>query len=227
MTLSELIKSATANETQSSAQLDSSINLITNQGAKSSKETSEEKRCFYCKRTDHFIRNCPEVKKHVCQNCGRKGHTENRCYTARKQRPYGRPSKQFAKSFPKPYRQKSSRINYVAEDNENADDDEQEYVFFMEGLDKVDCVIGGVKSRLIVDSGAASNIISVATWESMKANKIKVLSNDANCSKMFRAYGAEDPIPVKGTFDAEIEWDGNKQMARFYVLKKATNLSSA
>lgn len=65
-----------------------------------------------------------------------------------------------------------------------------------------------------------SNIISVLTWEAMKASKVKTASQDGKCAKIFRAYGCPDPIPVVGTFEADIEWKGKKMMARFYVLKR-------
>lgn len=92
--------------------------------------------------------------------------------------------------------------------------------FFLDGQDEVNCSVGGVRIRMIVDNGVTSNIISAPTWESLKANSVKTLSQNAKCSKIFRAFGSPEPIPVLGTFEAEIRWRENKEVARFYVLAR-------
>lgn len=208
--LSELITEATANESmmkRSSVE----INFVRekNFGSKGKRV------CWFCKKSGHFIRSCPRVKEHTCTECGKKGHTERRCYAGR--------SKQ--RSEPYPTNRKFSSINCVNEEDEPTQKKcessvEQEYVFFLDGQDEVNCSVGGVRIRMIVDNGVTSNIISAPTWESLKANSVKTLSQNAKCSKIFRAFGSPEPIPVLGTFEAEIRWRENKELARFYVLAR-------
>lgn len=223
LSLQDLIQTACANESQmnytsqpsTSFEGNSTINLVR-------QRNNSAVVCFFCKKVGHYVRDCEEVKRHKCKNCGIVGHSEFRC----RLKYQSVPRRQYR---PQPYTVKKRqsfdlqpRVNLLEEvpEEQKVEETKQEYLFFMDGLDRVDCLIGGVKLRMVVDSGAVSNIISMAAWEILKAHNVKTQNQDANCSKKFRAYGADEPIEVAGTFEAEIQWKEQKLGAKFYVLKK-------
>ena len=85
------------------------------------------------------------------------------------------------------------------------------------GLIKLE--IGGVIVKdVLIDSGATCNIMGKGTWEWLKSCKVRC--NSRRCSKELYAYGSSDPLPVLGTFTAEVYCQANNQscMTDFVVV---------
>lgn len=143
--LNELIKEATANESLLQSKRSVDINFVRE---RNTNQFRRQPVCWFCRQTGHLIRSCPGVKAHVCNICGKRGHTERRCYS-QKQAPRGKPYSN---------NKKPSTVNWLLEDFPAEGGDvggpgqEAEYVFFLEGQDETDCVVGGVKIRMMIDS---------------------------------------------------------------------------
>ena len=74
--------------------------------------------------------------------------------------------------------QKKTQVNQVKESESGTKD----YVFVIsdyEQSNKLNVCVGGVELEVLVDSGATSNIIDEATWETLKTKKVKCKSQTA------------------------------------------------
>ena len=113
-----------------------------------------------------------------------------------------------------------SRKESVRSIEELSDEDEAplEYLFFIEGSKFVECKIGGVNQRMVVDSGSRCNLIPKPIWELLKARKIRSLMMTTQSDRKFVGYGGES-LKVAGMFHAKIELGTKKADARFYVME--------
>ena len=71
-------------------------------------------------------------------------------------------------------------------------------------LQRTDVMVGNIKTRFIIDSGADCNVIDLKTYEQMKTRNIKVNRSVKGGPKLF-SYSAKTPIDVIGQFWANIE----------------------
>ncbi|XP_055635391.1 uncharacterized protein K02A2.6-like [Toxorhynchites rutilus septentrionalis] len=78
--------------------------------------------------------------------------------------------------------------------------------------------VGGVPISMAIDSGAAANLIDLATWTHLHASRAKVRFN-SRVDRSFKAYGSDKPLKLAGKFTAEIEAGGNIMEAIFYVVE--------
>lgn len=85
-----------------------------------------------------------------------------------------------------------------------------------------DCTIGGIQTKILVDSGCKQNLITEETWEIMKKNKICVSNQKANPDIKFMAYGSDTPLRIKGSFEAHIEIGMKSENSIFYVIVGGT-----
>lgn len=79
--------------------------------------------------------------------------------------------------------------------------------------------IGGIDVPMIIDSGAAANIISLLTWERMKRLDAKVSDMSRTVDKDFTGYASSKPMDMVGSFKAIVEGGGRQTEAVFYVSK--------
>lgn len=80
-------------------------------------------------------------------------------------------------------------------------------------------IVGGVPVELLVDSGADVNLIKQDTWEVMKQSKVRIVKSVKGCSKTLKGYGSDKPLPVVGSFEAEIVIGTKSVIAEFFVVK--------
>lgn len=161
-----------------------------------------DRRCWACGRSGHIRGDakCP-AKGKKCLKCNRFGHFSVCC------------------KAPKQTRRPTYGVRAM-EDME-PDDDPTEYVFQVGGASKkIDCKVGGVSIKVVIDSGTRRNLIPVSVWESMKKQKVNVKQMLKGSDVTFKAYGQNDLIPVRGRFEAELELNGKKSLQWFYVVEK-------
>lgn len=142
----------------------------------------------------------PPVK---CFACGGVGHIKRNCGNLR---------------------QGSEKIAAVSEQENQSQEakapkvEADEYLFFLGGGHTVECVVGGVKLDMILDTGCKSNIITLPTWLLMKAQGAKVFNAIKNPNKSFKAFGQKDKLPVVGAFEAQLKIDDKEKTTKFYVV---------
>ena len=176
------------------------------------KQTTQkrDRMCYRCGRVGHLASdsNCPD-RNSTCKKCNLKGHFAAQCRTKMKGR-------------------RSENVNFAGEDEEeeseatSADDHndeiDYEYVFAIDQENATTQVtIGGVKSEVIVDSGASSNIISERQWRRMQQETVKYKPQSTR--KVLYPYGSSKPLQIVESFLAEVKVNSQIVNAEFIVVK--------
>lgn len=183
-----------------------------NKNMKSSSSKLWKLKCFKCNSNKHLANDisCP-AKNQQCNSCKRKGHFAVVCRMQNKHFDSRRTDGT------------TKRIRTIENDDEDKENvkrvkDSEEYIFHL-GIDgKLQFEIGGVLLGMVVDSGARANVIGEKDWIFLKNGKVNIMNQFVGSDKTLKAYGSNEPLPVKGTFDAIIK-AGNKEIkARFYVV---------
>ena len=60
--------------------------------------------------------------------------------------------------------------------------------------------IGGILVKMVLDSGASTNVIDKHLWSKLKREKIACVSKKSN--KKLYPYGSKQPLEILGTFSA-------------------------
>ena len=79
--------------------------------------------------------------------------------------------------------------------------------------------VGGVNLRMLIDSGASSNIIDEGTWEQLKVKGVKCESQVATPDKKLYPYASSQPLPVKGSFKCTVSVCDRSTKAEVLVIK--------
>lgn len=79
--------------------------------------------------------------------------------------------------------------------------------------------VGGVEIPMVIDSGAAANIINQRTWEQMKEMQVSVWDMTTDNDKNFTCYASNEPMQISGSFMAMISAGERNLQAKFYVAK--------
>lgn len=228
-TLEEVVQEAELNETLNLSSpvmpSTSEINAIQQQAVARTR-SNESVWCYKCGMRDHYasahMRRPPYnpmrggfQKRYTgagpqqsnrgpiqCHKCGGFGHVKRQCR----------------------YEHAQEEVAYVQEpENAPANSEnvcKDEYLFFLGGDDTVECVVGGVRIEMVLDTGCQSNIISEPVWALMKAQGAKVSNarKGTESDKKFKAFGQVEPIEELGSFEATLKIDDKGSYAKFYVL---------
>ncbi|XP_062538771.1 uncharacterized protein LOC134207062 [Armigeres subalbatus] len=173
--------------------------------------------CFNCGYNGHWAKSpqCP-AKNQICRNCRQKGHFKTVC----------RNKKRLSFKFTSDRQDKKVRVvqaetEATDRDTSNEVKEKRYYAFYSENKSNIiDCCIGGVKWKILVDSGADCNLISTSAWEKLKEARIVVYSSMKGCGgRTLRAYGSQQPLNVLGSFVADIKIGQKTTKADFFVVQ--------
>lgn len=179
--------------------------------ASSSKTETRKINCFLCKAEGHMRKDCPKKRKRelTCFVCSKVGHIAARCEERNKDlKCYGCGGVGHAVAVC-PSRTKDTKKAKL--------ELKAEAVNFMNGGKIVDCVIGGVKLAMLVDSGCNSNIIDKLAYEILCLKKANIGFIE-NTDKSFTPFGSDVPIKMLGSFMAELNVGSKTIPAKFYVV---------
>ena len=183
----------------------SGVNRIGGKNQASSKTMPQKKgRCYRCDREGHYSgdKNCP-ARDQTCNECQRVGHFAVVCKTRNERSP----ENEFRDGNAKPrggYKHKYKGRVQAVDGYESGDD----YAFTVKDADKegqvrIDVAVGGIPLRMLIDSGAVTNIVDRDTWETLKSSRI--MCHSYKCDRKLYAYGSSNPIPVLGCFTAKVK----------------------
>ncbi|GBP83470.1 Retrovirus-related Pol polyprotein from transposon 297 [Eumeta japonica] len=180
--------------------------------------------CGRCGNPRHVATDtkCPARDKE-CLKCGLKGHFRQYCRTRQA----------FKRKIEKEYshdqkkgviEREKNEVNQLRDSsNEMAHKEEEtEYVFHIDDDVEIDCTIGGVETKMLIDSGCKQNLITKATWETLKKNKVILYNQHPNPNVTFMAYGSTSPLMIKGSFEARIQVGSRYEYSTFYVVCDGT-----
>lgn len=176
--------------------------------------SSSSRRCFRCDKEGHLqnSENCPARNKE-CNKCHKLGHFAKCCKTkTRNYQPMGRNRENN--------RGGKIRTNVRLVDSVEEDKDNSDYAFSITNGKQptINVNLGGVKTEMIIDSGASCNVIDKVMWEWLKTNKIKCESRKTD--KHLYSYGSDTPMKVIGSFCALIEVGKEALKAEFIVVEE-------
>lgn len=161
----------------------------------------------------------------ICFSCGKRGHIKGadtcpaRVATCLKCKSVGHFAKQCLKRVNinqrTPVLQK--RVRAVYEDSDQEKD--KDYIFYAMGKNTFLFNVGEIDIPMVIDSGAAANIVCQKSWEQMKEMNVQVWNMSTKIDKNFTCYASNKPMEITGKFTATIR-GGMKQVdAEFYVAK--------
>ena len=158
-----------------------------------------DKICYRCGLLGHFCRDpqCPARGK-TCRKCRGKDHFEKVCKTKSYSRQVGR------------------------EPDDNDPGPQHDYAFSItegEHSEMVTVQVGGVDFKMLIPSGANSNIIDEGTWEQLKVKGVKCESPAATTDKKLYPYASSQPLPVKGGFKCTVTVCDRSTKAEVLVIK--------
>ena len=110
---------------------------------------------------------------------------------------------------------KSYARQVVREPDDNDPGPQHDYAFSItkgEHSEMVTVQVGGVDLKMLIDSGANSNIIDEGKWEQLKVKGVKCESQAATPSSQ--------PLPVKGSFKCTVSVCDRSTKAEVLVIKK-------
>lgn len=161
---------------------------------KMKEQNKTDRQCYRCGYTDHTGKDpqCP-ARGQTCHMCNGKDNFSEMCRTKG---------------------HKKQNVNVVEQDD---------YVFIVKDVDdvpeKLTFSVGGVDLKMLIDSGATSNIMGENVWEKLKAEKIKCHSYVPKELRNVYAYSSTESLSVKGAFRCEIKIGDKTEEAEFIVIK--------
>ena len=199
-----------ASKMESFQQHDDSINAI-RKLAINKKDTlndgNKEMKCFRCGKSGHLANNkiC-KVRSATCNSCQKVSHFASGC--------------QFKNKINSVDETKSEGIYCI---DPSASESDSKFANNItpkseeKKLSKVICKINSVDIILLVNSGVSVNIINTETLQ--KFSKVCEFGLETTNSKIY-TFGSNNPLKLKGKFNANIKNNGFEVCTWFYVIDK-------
>lgn len=175
--------------------------------------------CTRCGKGDHLSQDekCP-AKNKKCSKCGYIRHFYNYCRTRNKKRN----RENFEIKNTKSHQGKYKRNDFNPTKKIKGNVERVDYIFHIDDDAEIDCEIGEVPVKMLIDSGCKCNLITEDTWKFMKEHHVEVSNQVRNSNKKFLSYGSTNPLDVIGSFEADIIAGNKGIIARFFVIRKGT-----
>ncbi|XP_055644332.1 uncharacterized protein LOC129780284 [Toxorhynchites rutilus septentrionalis] len=192
---------------------------------KNSKPSERSVICYRCGTNGHIgTSEICKARNQVCRRCKKVGQFEAVC----RKSTFGSIG---ASKIIKPKRIRLIGSNDIQQPQklEKSDDkspdesrDSKMYYCFYGGNESnvVDCNVGGIPLKLLVDSGSDINVIHKEAWTLLKQRCIKVINSQKGSSQIIKGYGCDIPLRILGTFEAEISIASRTILAKFFVVEE-------
>ncbi|CAH2105722.1 unnamed protein product [Euphydryas editha] len=171
-----------------------------------------DKACGRCGNSKHTSdgKNCPAIGK-SCHFCGKLGHFRQYCKSQlQRKRKIEEHDTQKEGRLSKRWKERKE-INNVTEE-------EVDYVFNINNDANIECDVGGIKTKMLIDSGSKYNLITDKTWTMLKEKGVTCLSQNKNPEKTLLAYGCKTPLDILGSFETTIKVNNREETAHLYVI---------
>ncbi|XP_072936215.1 uncharacterized protein [Epargyreus clarus] len=190
-----------------------------NETSKMKESTSQPgpSNCSRCGYNAHTAsKECPAKRKN-CHACGKSGHFSAMCRTRPQKRKLE--NKQNDEPKIKKKRNEIDSINFVHDSS-----DEDHYIFNMNDDDEatIECEMGGIKLKLLIDSGCKLNLITEKTWENLKKKKVLCTNQIKGSNKNLYSYASKSPLNVTGSFETDIKVNKKSDHTTVYVIKEGS-----
>ena len=195
------------------------INKITDRSNQAHRKGEKyQKKCGRCGSNRHGSQdeNCP-AKEKKCHKCDKTGHFRQYCKTRLTQkRKYDNQSNQENE------RQNKQKTRSKNESEAYCVEEEVDYVFHIDDDKSLVYKVGGVNIEMLIDSGCKLDLITDRTSVILKDKKVKVFNQNSKPNKTSYAHGSKIPLTVKGSFETEVEINGEKLTSTIYVIAGGT-----
>ncbi|KAL7301787.1 hypothetical protein TKK_0005775 [Trichogramma kaykai] len=189
-------------------------------------KSDTSQKCSRCGRNGHIndVQRCP-ARDAKCFTCGMQGHFALCCKTSS----FKRKLNDSSKFNPKRSR---NRVNCLEIEEEEGSDKEdvrkidcfqvkycQDKVneVFSDGV--IECLIGGVRIRLLIDSGSDANVIKASDFEHLMTKKAIMWDIVDEVSDVLKPYASTKPLSVLKKFSSTINVPQRKEViTNFHVV---------
>lgn len=178
----------------------------------SSDSSKSDKSCFNCGRLGHFAASAAcRARGKQCRSCKSFGHYEKFCRKTK--RTMNRDADKRVQAVEETPRSEES-------ESQGGEEETKVYYAFYSGNESnvIMCTVGGVRVEMLVDSGADANLVSEEAWETLKKQRIAVLSSTKGSTRILRAYGSQTALKIRGSFVADIVVEETSVQAEFFVV---------
>lgn len=198
--------------------------------AKDSTCPAIERKCYKCENKGHFAHKCRSTNWKANSSRGGRGNGRSygrgrgngRNYFGKRQQSDDDNGPEAKKSRDEGFKtDRATGNNTVRQINEH----EKDYVFCItSGQSKdaenvIGCLVGGVKLKMVIDSGSENNIIDQTSWEFLKSQNVTVKNMVKTSDKLLNSYTGHQLENI-GTFEAEIQIATRITTAKFYVVNQ-------
>lgn len=163
--------------------------------------------------------NCPAMGK-TCNKCSGRNHFARKCLSRENKRKFGNAKEnQFDNSKFKKPKFENEHVQMIGQSNHGVNEEEYDDVFYFESdeaQNQLWCKVGGIDTKVVVDSGSKHNIVDRETWMELKEKGIQTTQRQKDVDRNFNAYGGHR-LKFLGMFGTAIETPTRSANATFYV----------